>query len=124
MSFFSSLSDDVNGDIKSTKSSSVCVCDTLRFFLVHHAPGGPAAGTVLQEQNAGGVPEGTDQGACEGAGHGSGVRSSTSRDACCAISDQCQRSDVLHSHRIESNDLPLLAAIASTHSPYVAQILL
>lgn len=25
---------------------------------------------------------------------------------------------------IESNDLPLLAAIASTHSPYVAQILL
>lgn len=27
-------------------------------------------------------------------------------------------------HRIESSDLPLLAAVASTHSPYVAQILL
>lgn len=26
--------------------------------------------------------------------------------------------------RIESSDLPLLAAVASTHSPYVAQILL
>lgn len=30
----------------------------------------------------------------------------------------------LSTFRIESNDLPLLTAIASTHSPYVAQILL
>lgn len=36
-----------------------------------------------------------------------------------ALSDQ-----VLLLCRIESSDLPLLAAVASTHSPYVAQILL
>lgn len=32
--------------------------------------------------------------------------------------------DISLSYRIESSDLPLLAAVASTHSPYVAQILL
>lgn len=43
-------------------------------FSVYNASGGPAAGTLLQEQNAGRVLERTDQGACEGAGHGSWVR--------------------------------------------------
>ncbi|OXB69624.1 UNVERIFIED_CONTAM: hypothetical protein H355_006471, partial [Colinus virginianus] len=53
----------------------------------------------------------------------------------CCVPDEVRHSNVskrleefaeveLPLPRIESNDLPLLAAIASTHSPYVAQILL
>lgn len=40
---------------------------------VCHAPGGPAAGDLLQEQDAGRVFEGPDQGPRQGAGHGPGV---------------------------------------------------
>lgn len=56
----------------------VCVCVTQAvlslLFSVYNASGGPAAGTLLQEQNAGRVLERTDQGAREGVGHGSRVR--------------------------------------------------
>lgn len=42
--------------------------------LLYHAPGGPSAGDLLQVQDAGRVLEGTDAGARQGAGHGSGNR--------------------------------------------------
>ncbi len=54
----------------------VCVTPAVLslLFSVYNASGGPAAGALLQEQNAGRVLERTDQGACEGVGHGAGVR--------------------------------------------------
>lgn len=51
-----------------------CSKVTLSPLSVCHAPGGPAAGDLLQEQDAGRVSEGPDQGPRQGAGHGPGVR--------------------------------------------------